>query len=151
LAATKRALQASYKVLEIHGAHGYLLHSFLSLLSNKRTDEYGGSFENRIRLATDVATRVRAVWPSDLPLFFRISSVDGTSDGWVIEDSVNLANRLKEIGVDVIDCSSGGIAGSATAAVTGKRQPGFQVPYAEQVRAETDILTMTVGLITHPL
>lgn len=151
VAATKRALQAGYKVLEIHGAHGYLLHSFLSPLSNKRTDEYGGSLENRMRLATDVATRVRAVWPSELPLFFRISSVDGTSDGWTIADSVNLANSLKTIGVDVIDCSSGGIAGSATAAVTGKRQPGFQVPYAAQVRAEAGITTMTVGLITHPL
>ena len=147
--ATKRALQAGYKVLEIHGAHGYLLHSFLSPLSNQRKDDYGVSLKNRMRLVTEVATQVRAAWPSDLPLFFRISSVDGASDGWSIQDSVKLTNCLKTIGVDVIDCSSGGISGSATAGNTKKLRPGFQVPYAAQIRAETGIKTMTVGLITH--
>ena len=148
VAATKRALQAGYKVLEIHGAHGYLIHSFLSPLSNQRKDDYGGSLENRMRLATDLAKQIRATWPRNLPLFFRISSVDGISDGWSIQDSVVLANRLKGIGVDVIDCSSGGIAESATASISAKRQPGFQVPYAAQVKAKTGMKTMTVGLIT---
>lgn len=149
-AAARRALAAGYRIVEIHGAHGYLVHSFLSSLSNKRTDEYGGSLEGRMRLALEIARTVRAVWPEELPLFFRTSAVDGSEDGWQLEDTVVLAARLKEIGVDVMDCSSSGIAGSATGAASGKRQPGFQVPYADRVRHETGIGTMAVGLITHP-
>ena len=149
-AGTKRALLAGYKIVELHGAHGYLIHSFLSPLSNQRTDAYGGDLAGRMRLALELAETVREVWPEDLPLFFRVSAVDGVEDGWTLEDSVTLARELKARGVDVVDCSSGGIAGSATAAAGGKRQPGFQVPYAERIRAEAGLGTMAVGLITHP-
>ncbi|WP_137701751.1 NADH:flavin oxidoreductase/NADH oxidase [Marimonas lutisalis] len=148
--AAQRALAAGYKIVEIHGAHGYLLHSFLSPLSNRRTDAYGGDLEGRMRLALEIAAAVRAVWPDELPLFFRTSAVDGTPEGWQLDDTVVLARALKAIGVDVMDCSSSGIAGAATAGATGKRQPGFQVPYAERVREEADMPTMAVGLITHP-
>ena len=145
-AATRRSHAAGFDVLEVHGAHGYLLHSFLSPLSNKRTDAYGGSFANRIRLALEIVDAVRAEWPADKPLFFRTSSSDFSEAGWKIEDTVALARQLKEHGVDVIDCSSGGIAGSATAAPI-KRYPGFQVPFAEQVKKDADILTQAVGII----
>ncbi len=148
--AAKRALAAGYKIAEIHGAHGYLLHSFLSPLSNKRDDKYGGDLAGRMRLALEITQRVRAVWPSDLPLFFRTSAVDGTPEGWSLEDTVVLATELKRLGVDVMDCSSSGIAGSATAGANQKRQPGFQVPYAERVRKDVDMTAMAVGLITHP-
>lgn len=148
--ATLRALAAGYKIVEIHGAHGYLLHSFLSPLSNKRTDAYGGGRDGRMRLALEVARAVRRVWPDDLPLFFRTSAVDGSPDGWLLEDTVVLAAELHQIGIDVMDCSSSGIAGPSTAAVSGKRQPGFQVPYADRVRKDTGMKTMAVGLITHP-
>jgi len=144
--AAERALDAGFEAAEVHGAHGYLLHEFLSPLSNRRDDAYGGSFDNRIRLAVEIASDVRAVWPAHLPLFFRISSVDGVDGGWSIEDSIALARRLKESGVDVMDCSSGGLMGSATAARV-KRYPGFQVPYAAAVKRETGMTTMTVGLI----
>lgn len=144
--AAKRALDAGFEAAEVHGAHGYLLHEFLSPLSNKRDDAYGGSFDNRIRLALEIAGDVRAVWPDNLPLFFRISSVDGVEGGWTIEDSIALAKRLKDVGIDVMDCSSGGLMGSATAARV-KRYPGFQVPYAAAVKRETGMTTMTVGLI----
>ncbi len=144
--AAKRALDAGFEAAEVHGAHGYLLHEFLSPLSNKRDDAYGGSFDNRIRLALEIAGDVRAVWPDHLPLFFRISSVDGVDGGWTIEDSIALAKRLKDVGIDVMDCSSGGLMGSATAARV-KRYPGFQVPYAAAVKRETGMTTMTVGLI----
>jgi len=150
VAAARRALAAGYKIAEVHGAHGYLLHSFLSPMSNTRTDEYGGDLAGRMRLALDVTKAVRAVWPDDLPLFFRTSAVDGTPEGWTIEDTVVLAGELKNIGVDVMDCSSSGIAGSATANVPSKRQPGFQVGYAERVRKDVGMTTMAVGLITHP-
>lgn len=149
VSAAKRSLAAGYQIAEIHGAHGYLLHSFLSPLSNQRTDEYGGDLEGRMRLALDITKAVRSVWPENLPLFFRVSAVDGTPEGWSLDDSVVLARALKALGVDVMDCSSSGIAGSATAGVSGKRQPGFQVPYAERLRNEADIPTMAVGLITH--
>ncbi|MEP3435266.1 MAG: NADH:flavin oxidoreductase/NADH oxidase [Hoeflea sp.] len=149
-AAAGRALAAGYKIAEVHGAHGYLVHSFLSPLSNRRTDEYGGSLSGRMRLALEIAERVRAVWPDDLPLFFRTSAVDGTPEGWSLNDTVVLAGELKHIGVDVMDCSSSGIAGAATASGGQKRQPGFQVGYAERVRKEADMKTMAVGLITHP-
>ncbi len=148
--AASRAFEAGYKIAEIHGAHGYLVHSFLSPLSNKRTDEYGGSLKGRMRLALEIAERVRQVWPDDLPLFFRTSAVDGTPGGWSLDDTVVLAGELKRVGVDVMDCSSSGIAGSATAGGGQKRQPGFQVGYAERVRKEVDMTTMAVGLITHP-
>lgn len=149
-AAARRALEAGYKIAEIHGAHGYLVHSFLSPLSNKRTDGYGGSLEGRMRLALEISKRVRAVWPDDLPLFFRTSAVDGVPEGWTLDDTVVLAGELKRIGVDVMDCSSSGIAGAATAGGGQKRQPGFQVPYAERVRNDVGMTTMAVGLITHP-
>ena len=149
-AAARRALAAGYRIAEIHGAHGYLVHSFLSPLSNKRTDGYGGSLEGRMRLALEIAARVRAVWPEDLPLFFRTSAVDGVPEGWTLDDTVVLAGELKRIGVDVMDCSSSGIAGAATAGGSQKRQPGFQVGYAERVRKDVGMTTMAVGLITHP-
>jgi 2,4-dienoyl-CoA reductase-like NADH-dependent reductase (Old Yellow Enzyme family) len=133
----------------VHGADGYLIHSFLSPLSNRRTDRYGGDLEGRMRLALEVTAAVRAVWPEDLPLFFRTSAVDGTPEGWQIEDTLVLAAELQRIGADVMDCSSSGIAGSATAGAPTRRQPGFQVPYAAQVRA-AGMQTMAVGLITHP-
>ncbi|KPQ14802.1 MAG: Old Yellow Enzyme family NADH:flavin oxidoreductase [Rhodobacteraceae bacterium HLUCCO18] len=151
VAATRRAREAGYRIVEIHGAHGYLVHSFLSPLSNRRSDAYGGDLNGRMRLALEIAEAVRAEWPEDLPLFFRTSAVDGAPEGWSLDDTVALARALKEIGVDVIDCSSGGIGGSATAAGGAKRQPGFQVPYADRVRQEAQITTMAVGLITHPV
>lgn len=149
VSAAKRALAAGYQIAEVHGAHGYLLHSFLSPLSNKRNDAYGGDLAGRMRLALEVTQAVRAVWPDDLPLFFRTSAVDGPPEGWTLEDTVVLARALKQIGVDVMDCSSSGIAGSATAGVPKKRQPGFQVSYAARVREEALMTTMAVGLITH--
>jgi 2,4-dienoyl-CoA reductase-like NADH-dependent reductase (Old Yellow Enzyme family) len=145
-AATRRSLAAGFDVLEVHGAHGYLLHSFLSPLANHRTDSYGGSFENRIRLTLEIVDVVRKEWPDDKPLFFRASASDYAAEGWQIADTVALARDLKKLGVDVIDCSSGGIAGSATAAPI-KRYPGFQVQYAEQVKKEAGILTQAVGII----
>jgi 2,4-dienoyl-CoA reductase-like NADH-dependent reductase (Old Yellow Enzyme family) len=148
-AATRRALAAGYQALEIHGAHGYLIQSFLSPIANKRSDAYGGDLKGRMRLALEVAEAVRAAWPEELPLFFRVSAVDGVEGGWTLDDTVALARELQALGVDVIDCSSGGIAGSATAAKV-KRQPGFQVAFAERVRRETGMLTQAVGLITHP-
>jgi 2,4-dienoyl-CoA reductase-like NADH-dependent reductase (Old Yellow Enzyme family) len=149
-AAARRALAAGVDVAEVHGAHGYLIASFLSPVSNRRTDRYGGDIKGRMRLALEVTEAVRGVWPEDRPLFFRISAVDGADDGWSLDDSVVLARELKALGVDVVDCSSGGIAGAATAAGV-KRQPGFQVPYAERIRGEAGLMTQAVGLITHPL
>ncbi len=149
-AATKRAVQAGYDILEIHGAHGYLIQSFLSPIGNVRTDGYGGDLKGRMRLALEVTEAVRPLWPEDRPLFFRVSSVDGVEGGWTLDDTVSLARELKARGVDVIDCSSGGIGGSATAARV-KRQPGFQVPFAERVRRDGGIKTQAVGLITHPV
>jgi 2,4-dienoyl-CoA reductase-like NADH-dependent reductase (Old Yellow Enzyme family) len=147
--ATRRARAAGFDVVEIHGAHGYLIHSFLSPISNRRTDAYGGERAGRMRFALEVADIVRAEWPEDRPVFVRVSSADGVDGGWAIEDSVALARELKLRGIDVIDCSSGGIAGSATAAGV-KRSPGFQVPYAARIRSEANIATMAVGLILHP-
>jgi 2,4-dienoyl-CoA reductase-like NADH-dependent reductase (Old Yellow Enzyme family) len=147
--ATVRTLQAGFDVIELHGAHGYLGHEFLSPLSNKRTDQYGGSLANRMRFVLELAEILRAAWPMDKPLFTRVSSVDGVEGGWSIEDTVVLAKELKARGVDVLDCSSGGLLGSATAARI-KRGPGFQVPFAERVKKETGIATMAVGLILDP-
>ncbi|MEM8644812.1 MAG: NADH:flavin oxidoreductase/NADH oxidase [Pseudomonadota bacterium] len=145
--AAARAHQAGFDVLEIHGAHGYLLHQFLSPLSNHRTDEYGGSFDNRVRFALDTARAVRAVWPEHKPLFFRTSSVDGFEGGWDISDTVELASRLKAEGVDVIDCSSGGHSPKGATNANVARGLGFQVAFAEQVKREANILTQAVGLI----
>jgi 2,4-dienoyl-CoA reductase-like NADH-dependent reductase (Old Yellow Enzyme family) len=145
-AATKRAIVAGYKVVEIHAAHGYLFHQFLSPLSNQRTDEYGGSFENRIRLLLETVAAVQTEWPKNLPLFVRISATDWTEGGWDVEQSVRLSANLKEKGVDLIDCSSGGNVLGAKISVG----PGYQVPFAAQVKKEAQILTGAVGMITEP-
>ncbi len=130
--ASRRALQAGAKVIEIHSAHGYLIHSFLSPLTNQRTDEYGGTFENRTRLLKEVVSAVRKVWPDSLPLSVRLSTTDWADGGWTIDDSVELARGLKPLGVDLIDCSSGGIAPRITIPVG----PGYQVPFAARIRHE---------------
>lgn len=142
--AAKRAREAGFKVVEIHAAHGYLLHEFYSPLSNSRTDAYGGSFDNRIRLLLEVVAAVQTEWPKDLPLFVRISATDWVEGGWSVADSVELASRLQKAGVDLIDCSSGGNIGYAKIPVA----PGYQVPFASQIRQETGILTGAVGMIT---
>lgn len=145
-AATLRSVEAGFKVAEIHAAHGYLFHQFYSPLSNQRTDEYGGSFENRIRFLLEVTDTVNKVWPKEYPLFVRISATDWTEGGWTIEDSVKLAAVLKEKGVDLIDSSTGGNVPKAAI----PNNPGYQVPFAEQIKKETGILTGAVGLITTP-
>ncbi|MGN6178663.1 MAG: NADPH dehydrogenase NamA [Mucilaginibacter sp.] len=145
-AAAARALKAGFKVIELHGAHGYLIHEFLSPLSNHRTDEYGGSFENRIRLLLEIIETVKEVWPEDYPLFLRVSASDWTEGGWTIADSVALANIVKQYGIDLIDCSSGGNVATAKIPVG----PGYQVPFAEAVR-KSGIMTGAVGIITEPL
>ena len=142
--ATKRALKAGFQVVEIHAAHGYLLHQFLSPLSNLRTDEYGGSFENRIRLTIEVLEAVQSEWPTDLPLFVRISANDWAEGGWNIEESRQLSQLLKEKGVDLIDVSSGGLVAHQKITLG----PGYQVPFASSIKKETGILTGAVGLIT---
>ncbi|HJT07014.1 MAG TPA: NADH:flavin oxidoreductase/NADH oxidase [Stellaceae bacterium] len=147
--AALRAAEAGFAAVELHGAHGYLLHSFLSPLSNRRNDAYGGDRAGRMRFPLEIAETVRAAWPKDRPMFFRTSSVDGIDGGWALDDTVALARELKARDVDVVDCSSGGIAGSATAARIA-RHPGFQVPFAERVRREAGIKTMAVGLIMEP-
>jgi 2,4-dienoyl-CoA reductase-like NADH-dependent reductase (Old Yellow Enzyme family) len=146
IAAARRADTAGFDFAEIHAAHGYLLHSFLSPLSNRRTDTFGGSRENRMRLALEVCEAVRAAWPREKPLFVRISAVDGMDGGWQLEDSIILARELKALGADVIDCSSGG--NSSKSATTSSSVPGFQVPYAAAIRREAGIMTQAVGLIT---
>jgi 2,4-dienoyl-CoA reductase-like NADH-dependent reductase (Old Yellow Enzyme family) len=142
--AAKRALEASFDIIEIHAAHGYLLHSFLSPLTNRRTDRYGGSFENRIRMACEVVAAVRGAWPQGKPLSVRISATDWKEGGWDIAQSVELARNLKPLGVDLIDCSSGGIAPDIKIPVG----PGYQVKFAERIRHEAQIATGTVGMIT---
>jgi 2,4-dienoyl-CoA reductase-like NADH-dependent reductase (Old Yellow Enzyme family) len=144
--AALRSLEAGFDVVELHSAHGYLGHEFLSPLSNKRTDGYGGDLKGRMRYTLELAEVLRAAWPDDKPLFVRISSVDGIEGGWTIEDSVTLTQELAARGVDVIDCSSGGLLGSATAARI-KRSPGFQVPFADRLRKGTGLKSMAVGLI----
>jgi 2,4-dienoyl-CoA reductase-like NADH-dependent reductase (Old Yellow Enzyme family) len=147
VAATKRADAAGFAFAELHGAHGYLIQSFLSPISNKRSDAWGGDLAGRMKLAVDTARAVREAWPADKPLFFRISSIDGIEGGWELEDSVSLAKALKGVGVDIIDCSSlGNTAGGATANPMA-RGAGFQTPFAKRVRAEAHIPTMAVGLI----
>jgi 2,4-dienoyl-CoA reductase-like NADH-dependent reductase (Old Yellow Enzyme family) len=147
--AVRRALAAGFEIVEVHAAHGYLLHTFLSPLSNSRSDDYGGSLENRMRFPLQVAKEVRNAWPASRPVFVRLSSIDDVEGGWSIDDTVAFSSELKNIGVDVVDCSSGGILGSATAATRTlvQRVPGFQLPFAERVRKETGMKTMAVGLI----
>ena len=147
--AARRALDCGFEVLEIHNAHGYLIHQFLSPLANKRNDAYGGDFAGRTRFPLELAQAVREVWPKDKPVFLRVSAVDGLDGGWSMDDTVAYARELKVRGIDVIDCSSGGLFGSATAARI-KRSWGFQVPYAERVRREAGIKSMAVGLIVDP-
>jgi len=146
VATAARALTAGYEWLEIHAAHGYLLHEFLSPISNHRTDAYGGSFENRIRFLIDTVRGVRTVWPSHLPLAVRLSCTDWTPGGWDIAQSVELSRRLKAEGVDLIDCSSGANVSDAKIPVG----PGYQVPFAEQIRREAAVATAAVGMITRP-
>jgi 2,4-dienoyl-CoA reductase-like NADH-dependent reductase (Old Yellow Enzyme family) len=147
--ATQRSIDAGYDIIEIHGAHGYLIHQFLSPVSNKRTDQYGGSLENRMRYALEVTEAVRAVMPQDKPLFFRTSAVEGAGGEWGIEDTIALSRALNERGVDVIDCSSGGIGGDGPMPGV-PRVPGYQVGYAREVKQHVGITTMAVGLISEP-
>jgi len=144
--AARRALEAGFNLLEIHGAHGYLLHEFLSPLANHRTDEYGGSYDNRVRFALETVAAVRAVWPENLPLLLRISSTDWAEGGWTIEESVELARRVKALGVDLMDCSSGAMVPWAKIPMG----PGFQVPFAARIGREAGIATAAVGMITEP-
>jgi 2,4-dienoyl-CoA reductase-like NADH-dependent reductase (Old Yellow Enzyme family) len=146
-AAARRACRAGFRVVEIHAAHGYLIHEFLSPHSNRRDDNYGGSFENRTRLCREIVAGVRSAWPKALPLFVRISATDWVEGGWDIEQSVKLAQQLKPMGVDLIDCSSGGNIPHAKIPVG----PGYQVPFAEQIRRDADIMTGAVGMITAPV
>ncbi|MEA1831269.1 NADH:flavin oxidoreductase/NADH oxidase [Methylobacterium durans] len=145
-AAARRALKAGFQVVEMHAAHGYLLNSFLSPLTNKRTDAYGGNRENRMRLPLEIARELRAIWPADKPLFVRVSAVDGLKTGVTLDDTVAFAEALKAIGVDVVDVSSGGV-GTVYEHPSGY---GHQVPYAERVKRDTGLKTMAVGLIVDP-
>jgi 2,4-dienoyl-CoA reductase-like NADH-dependent reductase (Old Yellow Enzyme family) len=144
--ATKRAINAGFKVIEVHAAHGYLLHQFLSPLSNKRTDRYGSSYENRVRLTLEVTKAVREVWPEEFPLFVRLSATDWEEGGWDIEETIELAKQLKALGVDLIDTSSGGMTPTPTIPVG----PGYQTGFAARIRTEAEIATGTVGMITEP-
>jgi 2,4-dienoyl-CoA reductase-like NADH-dependent reductase (Old Yellow Enzyme family) len=142
-AAAKRALHAGFRVVEIHAAHGYLINEFLSPLANLRTDRYGGGFDNRIRFLLEIVAAVRAAWPERYPLFVRLSVTDWAEGGWSVDDSVTLAGRLKNEGVDLIDCSSGGLVPGVTIPAA----PGYQVPFAARIRKETGIRTGAVGII----
>ena len=157
--AARRAVAIGFRALELHMAHGYLLHSFLSPLGNQRQDAYGGDLQGRMRFPLEVAAAVRAEMPDELPLFARISSIDGREGGWTMDDSVILSEKMEQLGVDVVDCSSGGIGGaprfrsddSGKALTTDSaRSPGFQVPYARQLREQTRIKSMAVGVIIDP-
>jgi 2,4-dienoyl-CoA reductase-like NADH-dependent reductase (Old Yellow Enzyme family) len=146
-AAARRACEAGFRVIEVHAAHGYLIHEFLSPLSNHRTDAYGGSFENRTRILREIVAAVRESWPEGAPLFVRISATDWVDGGWDIQQSVELARQLKGLGADLIDCSSGGNVAQAKIPVG----PGYQTAFAEQIRREANILTGAVGMITSPI
>jgi 2,4-dienoyl-CoA reductase-like NADH-dependent reductase (Old Yellow Enzyme family) len=159
VAATRRAFAIGIKVIELHMAHGYLLHSFLSPLGNQRSDEYGGDIEGRMRFPLEVTAAVRAAMPDDAPLFVRISAVDGREGGWTLEDSVALCEQMSDLGVDVVDCSSGGIGGAPRfrndddgkpLTADSARGPGFQVPFAQRMREATSIMSMAVGVIIDP-
>ena len=143
----RRALQAGFQVVEIHMAHGYLLHQFLSPLSNRREDEFGGTLENRLRFPLQVARRVREIWPQELPVLVRISATDWVDGGWDLDQSLQLCHRLKDLGIDMIDCSTGGLVPDAVIPAG----PGFQTPFAARVREEVGIATGTVGMITSPV
>ena len=152
-AAARRAFSAGFQVLELHMAHGYLLHTFLSPLVNKRDDEFGGTLAKRMRLPLMIVQAVRLQWPEHLPLFVRISASDWEEGGWTLDDSIELAKRLKELGVDLIDCSSGGAVPAASqfpVAAGGELEPGYQVQFAEAIRDKASIPTAAVGLITKP-
>jgi 2,4-dienoyl-CoA reductase-like NADH-dependent reductase (Old Yellow Enzyme family) len=142
--AARRVHQAGFRVLEIHAAHGYLLHEFLSPLSNHRTDIYGEGFEGRIRMLLEVTAQVRVVWPESLPLFVRISATDWDENGWTVDESIELAKRLKPLGVDVVDCSSGGSVAKPTVPFGS----GYQSAMAERIRREAEVMTAAVGSIT---
>src|SRR6266436_4672416 len=145
--AARRACEAGFRVIEIHAAHGYLIHEFLSPLSNQREDSYGGSFENRTRLCREIVAAVRSSWPERAPLFVRISATDWVDGGWDIQQSIELARGLRQIGVDLIDCSSGGSVPHAKIPVC----PGYQTPFAQRIRREAEIMTGAVGMITSPV
>ena len=145
VAATHRAAEAGFDTVGVHAAHGYLLHQFYSPLSNTRTDRWGGDSEGRTRLVREVARAVRGAWPQDLPVIVRLSAVDWRGDGWQLDDSVRLAAQLKDLGVDLVDVSSGGVAQASIAV-----GPGYQVPFAERIRREAGIATAAVGMITSP-
>lgn len=145
--AAQRSVDAGYDICEIHGAHGYLIHQFLSPVSNKRTDGYGGSLEGRMRFALEVVDAVRGVWPKDRPLFFRTSAVEGAGGEWGIEDTLALVRELKAHGMDVVDCSSGGVMGDGPMPAI-PRVPGYQVAYSREIRREIGIPTVAVGMIT---
>jgi 2,4-dienoyl-CoA reductase-like NADH-dependent reductase (Old Yellow Enzyme family) len=145
--AAVRSVDAGFDICEIHGAHGYLIHQFLSPLANQRNDGYGGDLNGRIRFALEITEAVRAVWPQDRPLFFRCSATDGPGGQWTIDDTIVLASELLQRGVDVITCSSGGIGGPINTEIV-PRVPGYHVAYSERVRREAGIKTVAVGLIT---
>jgi 2,4-dienoyl-CoA reductase-like NADH-dependent reductase (Old Yellow Enzyme family) len=145
--AARRACDAGFRVIEIHAAHGYLIHEFLSPLSNHRDDAYGGSFDNRTRLIREIVAAVRSSWPKGAPLFVRISATDWVDGGWDLEQSIQLARALKQLGVDLIDCSSGGTVPHAVIPAA----PGYQTPFAERIRKEAQIMTGAVGLIMSPV
>lgn len=147
LSSAKRALEAGFEIIEIHAAHGYLLHEFLSPLSNHRTDEFGGIIENRMRFPLMVAQALREFWPNNLPVFVRISATDWSEGGWTIEDSLIFTNELKKIGIDLIDVSTGGNVADAKIPVA----PGYQVPFAKAIKEKNNILTGAVGLIDDPM
>jgi 2,4-dienoyl-CoA reductase-like NADH-dependent reductase (Old Yellow Enzyme family) len=142
--AARRACEAGFRVVEIHAAHGYLIHEFLSPLSNQRTDAYGGSFENRTRILREIVASVRRSWPERAPVFVRISATEWVDGGWDIEQSIELARQVKELGVDLIDCSSGGNVAQARIPVG----PGYQTSLAERIRRESGIMTGALGMIT---
>ncbi len=145
-AAARRALAAGFRAVELHFAHGYLVHQFLSPLSNRRDDLYGGSFAGRTRLALELAAAVRGVWPERLPLLARLSATDWVEGGWDVEETVELARLLREAGVDLVDCSSGGLSPAQRIPL----RPGYQVAFAERIRREAGVATAAVGLITDP-
>ena len=158
--AAKRSVDCGFQVIELHGAHGYLMHSFLSPVANQRSDEYGGDLNGRMRFPLEVSKSVREAVGNDIPLFFRISAVDRVDGGWTMDDSVALSKELSNVGIDVVDCSSGGIQGAPSFRVNNNgeplkrssaRPPGFQVPYAERIKKETSLHSMAVGVIIDPL
>lgn len=155
--AARRSIDCGFKVIELHGAHGYLMHAFLSPISNTRSDAYGGDLAGRMRFPLEVSKAVRKEIGEDIPLFFRISAIDGIEGGWTMDDSVALSKALGEAGIDVVDCSSGGVSGAPRFRIddegkplsgSSARKPGFQVPYAERIKNETDLQSMAVGVIT---